>query len=48
MADILFEQTGLNNGHLQEQLAIFTQALSNTFLKSARMDLPKNWMDALQ
>ncbi|MGL9732168.1 MAG: ATP-binding protein [Wolbachia sp.] len=47
-ADILFEQTGLNNGTLQEQLAIFTQALSNTFYKGARMALPKNWMDALQ
>ncbi|NUX01369.1 AAA family ATPase [Wolbachia endosymbiont of Madathamugadia hiepei] len=47
-ADILFEQTGLNNGTLQEQLAIFTQVLSNTFYKGARMALPKNWMDALQ
>ncbi|MEY2393084.1 ATP-binding protein [Wolbachia endosymbiont of Tettigetta isshikii] len=32
-ADILFEQTGLNNGTLQEQLAIFTQSLPNTFTK---------------
>ncbi|NSX83050.1 AAA family ATPase [Wolbachia endosymbiont of Atemnus politus] len=47
-ADVLFEQTGLNNGTMQEQLAIFTQSLSNTFYKGARMALPKNWMDALQ
>lgn len=47
-ADTLFEQTGLNDGTLQEQLTIFTQSLSNTFYKGARMALPKNWMDALQ
>ncbi|MGL9726066.1 MAG: hypothetical protein ACR5KV_05475 [Wolbachia sp.] len=44
-ADIFFEQTGLNDGTLQEQLTVFTQSLSNTFYKGARMALPKiGWM----
>ncbi len=47
-ADVLFEQTGLNNGTMQEQLAIFTQSLSNTFYKGAKMALPEVWLDALQ
>jgi AAA+ ATPase superfamily predicted ATPase len=47
-ADILFEQPGLNNGTMQEQLKIFTQSLPNTFYKGAKMALPEMWLDALQ
>lgn len=47
-ADVLFEQTGLNDGTMQEQLKIFTHSLSNAFYKGARMALPEDWMDALQ
>lgn len=43
---ILFEQTGLNKGNLQEQLRIFTESLSSAFYNGAKMALPKNWMDA--
>lgn len=45
---ILFEQTGINNGTLQEQLSIFAQSLSDAFYKGAKIAVPENWMDALQ
>jgi AAA+ ATPase superfamily predicted ATPase len=45
---IFYEQTGINDGTLQEQLAIFSERLSQTFYRGANMAIPKNWMEAFQ
>jgi len=45
---VYFEQTGLNQGTLQEQLTIFSQMLSQTFYRGISITTPKNWMEALQ
>ncbi len=45
---ILFEQTGINNGSISEQLAIFAQAISHSFYQDAPLAVPLNWMDALK
>ena len=43
-----FEQTGLSDGTLQEQLTIFSKILSKIFYQGAKMVIPDNWMEALQ
>lgn len=43
-----FEQTGLNEGTLQEQLIVFSKMLSKCFYGGAKMAVPENWMEALQ
>lgn len=43
-----FEQTGLNNGTMQEQLSIFAECLSKSFYHGAKLAIPENWMDALK
>lgn len=45
---IFFEQTGLNDGTTQEQLAIFSERLSQHFYNGAVMGVPENWMAALK
>ena len=45
---IFFEQTGMNDGTLSEQLAVFSQALSKSFYQGAVLAVPENWMDALK
>jgi len=45
---IYFEQTGINDGSLREQLIIFSKCLSKAFYKNAKMGVPKNWMEALE
>lgn len=45
---IYFEQTGLNNGNLQEQLTVFSQSLSKAFYRGVSLAVPKNWIEALE
>jgi AAA+ ATPase superfamily predicted ATPase len=45
---IYFEQTGLNDGSLQQQLSVFSEQLSQTFYKGISLTPPKNWMEAFQ
>lgn len=45
---VFFEQTGLNDGTMQEQLLIFAQCLSKSFYKGAQLAIPENWMEALK
>lgn len=45
---IYFEQTGINDGSLREQLVIFSKCLSKAFYKNAKMEVPRNWMEALE
>jgi len=42
---IFYEQTGLHAGSLKEQLAIFSQSLSNAFYQGAKRQFPQaGWM----
>ncbi|HBG35244.1 MAG TPA: AAA family ATPase [Holosporales bacterium] len=43
-----FEQTGLNDGSMQAQLLIFSESLSKSFYKGAKLAIPENWMEALK
>lgn len=45
---IYFEQTGLNEGALKEQLTVFSRSLSKSFYQGADLKTPKNWMEALE
>ncbi|MEI8296001.1 MAG: ATP-binding protein [Alphaproteobacteria bacterium] len=45
---VYFEQTGLNDGGLHEQLTVFSKMLSKSFYGGAKMAIPDNWMEALQ
>lgn len=45
---IFFEQTGLHEGQLDEQLKLFSEALSKAFYQGAEMATPKTWMNALR
>ena len=45
---LFFHITGLRHGTLKEQLSLFTQKISETFLGELGLQLknPKDWMDA--
>lgn len=45
---VFFEQTGLKDGKLKEQLSIFSECLSQCFYKTVKITPPRNWMEALQ
>jgi AAA+ ATPase superfamily predicted ATPase len=45
---VYFEQTGLYDGGLHEQLTVFSKMLSKSFYGGAKMAIPENWMEALQ
>ncbi len=47
-AGVFFEQTGLNDGSLREQLKIFSEQLSKTFYSGIDIAVQNNWMDALK
>lgn len=46
--DLFFEQTGLKDGALQEQLPVFSDCLSKAFYGGVKIAIPKNWMEALR
>jgi len=45
---VFFEVTGLKDGSLKDQLALFMKAFVNTFIPGYRIQTPKNWMDAFE
>src|SRR5437660_12417621 len=45
---VFFEQTGLSDGSLKDQLINFSYSLSKAFYQGAEMAVQKNWMDALR
>jgi AAA+ ATPase superfamily predicted ATPase len=47
-AGVYFEQTGLNDGRLKDQLINFSISLSKSFYHGAEMAVPRSWMDALK
>lgn len=45
---VYFEQTGINNGSLKEQLSVFSESLSKAFYRGVSLTTPKSWMEALE
>lgn len=45
---VLFEQTGLKDGALAQQLEIFSIALAKTFYPSIKIIPPQSWLEALR
>lgn len=45
---VLFEQTGINEATLSEQLGIFAECFGKAFYRGATLAIPKNWNEALK
>ncbi len=45
---VYFEATGLKDGSLHNQLKLFTEKVSEVFLRGVPLQIPSNWLDAFK